>query len=415
MELKRVVITGLGAITPIGNNVADFWAALCSGSNGAGKITRFDCEKFKVHIACEVKNFNPLDHFEYKESRKLDLYSQFGIVAASEAVEDSGINQDNADLDEVGVIFASGIGGLTSFNNEVSDFGRGDGTPHFSPFVIPKLLPDIAAGHISMKYGFRGVNYGIVAACASSAIAIADAFNYIRFGKASVIVTGGSEAAVCEAGIGGFEAMKALCSTHNDDPLTASRPFDAERAGFVMGEGAGALVIEELEHALARGAKIYGEIIGVGFSGDAYHITAPHPEGIGARLSMQRAIDDAKISLEDVGHINTHGTSTPMGDASEVLAIKQVFGDYAPKIAINSIKSMTGHLLGGAGAIEAIATALTIKNDIVPPTINHFTDDPAFEGLDFTFGKAKERHLDYAISNAFGFGGHNVSIVFKRY
>lgn len=415
MTLRRVVITGMGAVTPVGNTVVDFWKSICNGANGAGIITRFNCEKFKTHIACEVKDFDPLKFFEFKEARKLDLYSQFGIASAIEAIDNSGITPENTNFEEVGVIYASGIGGLTSFNDEVRDFGAGDGTPRFNPFVIPKLLPDIAAGHISMRYGFRGVNFGIVAACASSAIAIADAFNYIRFGKADVIITGGAEAAVCEAGIGGFEAMRALCTDHNDDPLHASRPFDAQRSGFVMGEGAGALVLEDLDHALQRGATIYGEVAGVGFSGDAYHITAPHPEGLGAKLSMERALKDAGITPNEVQHINTHGTSTVMGDASEIMAIRQVFGDHAKDIAINSIKSMVGHLLGGAGVIEAIATMMTIREGIVPPTINHFNDDPAFEGLDFTFNKASHQTVDTAISNAFGFGGHNVCIVLKRF
>jgi len=415
MESKRVVVTGLGAITPIGNNVSDYWNGLLNGVSGAGEITRFDASKFKCRIACEVKNFDPLQFFDKKEARKLDSFAQFAIVAADEAIANSGIDKDNTDFNEVGVIFGSGIGGIDSLYNDMKDFALGDGTPRLSPFIIPRLLPDLAAGHISIKHGLHGANFATVSACASSANALIEGFNYIHFGKADVMVVGGSEAAICPIGVGGFEAMKAL-STRNDDPTTASRPFDAERDGFVMGEGAGCLVLEELNHAIARGVTIYGEIVGGGVSGDAYHITAPHPEGFGAALSMKRALKDASITAEMIDHINTHGTSTQIGDIAEVLAIKEVFGEHAPKISINSGKSMTGHLLGGAGAIEAISTVLACKNDIVPPTINHFTDDPNIDSsLDFTFSKPKHRVVNYAVSNAFGFGGHNASIVFKKY
>lgn len=415
MELNRVVVTGLGAITPIGNNVPEYWAALCNGVNGAGHITLFDAEKFRTRIACEVKNFDPLQYFDRKEVKKLDRYAQFALVAADEAVKDSGINEINTDLDEVGVIFASGIGGIDSFYQEVANFVEGGRTPRFNPFIIPKLLPDISSGHISMKYGFRGPNFATVSACASSANAIVTGYDYIHFGKTPVMVVGGAEAAICPVGIGGFEAMKAL-STRNDDPLTASRPFDAERDGFVMGEGGGCLILESLDHALARNAKIYGEVAGCGLSGDANHITAPHPEGYGAYLSINRALKDANIEPVDIQHISAHGTSTPAGDISEIKAIVKVFGDHIYNIAINSVKSMTGHLLGGAGAIGAIASLLAIRDSIVPPTINHFNTDPNIDpNIDFTFGKAKQKNITYALSNAFGFGGHNASIVFKKY
>lgn len=415
MVPRRVVVTGLGAITPVGNNVPEYWNGLLNGVSGAGEITRFDASKFKCRIACEVKGFDPLDFFDKKEARKLDSFAQFAIVAADEAIADSGINKDNTDFDEVGVIFGSGIGGIDSLFNDMRDFALGDGTPRLSPFIIPRLLPDLAAGHISIKYGLHGANFATVSACASSANALIEGFNFIHFGKADVMVVGGSEAAICPVGVGGFEAMKAL-STRNDDPATASRPFDAGRDGFVMGEGAGCLIIEELNHAIARGATIYGEIAGSGVSGDAYHMTAPHPEGFGAALSMRRALKDAGITAEMIDHINTHGTSTQIGDVTEVLAIKEVFGEHTYKISVNSGKSMTGHLLGGAGAIEAISTVLACKNDIVPPTINHFSDDPAIDpAIDFTFEKPRKRVVNYAISNAFGFGGHNASIVFKKY
>ena len=415
MELKRVVITGLGAITPIGNTVPDYWDSLCKGVSGATMITRFDASKFKSRIACEVKDFDPLQFFDRKEARKLDLYEQYAMVAADEAIKDSGIDKDNTDFTEVGVIFASGIGGIESLFNENVDYARGDGTPRINPFTIPKLLPDLAAGLISIKYGFQGPNYCTVSACASSAHSIVDGFNYIHYGKNDVMIVGGAEAPICPIGVGGFEAMHAL-STRNDDPATASRPFDADRDGFVMGEGGGCLVLEELEHALARGAKIYGEVVGCGVSADANHITAPHPEGFGAVLSINRALKDACITGDKIDHINTHGTSTPAGDVAELRGITSALGEQVHKISFNSGKSMTGHLLGGAGAIEAISTVLACKNDIVPPTINHFTDDPNIDpNIDFTFWKAKKRTVNYAISNAFGFGGHNVSIIFKKF
>lgn len=415
MELRRVVVTGLGAITPLGNNVSDYWDALCKGNNGAGDITRFDCSKYRTRIACEVKNFDPLQFFDRKEARKLDLYSQYALVASDEAIADSEINKDNTDFDNVGVVFSSGIGGINSFHEEVSAYATGDGTPRFNPFIIPKLLPDLAGGHISIKNGFRGPNFSTVSACASSANAIIEGYNYIRYGILQVAVVGGSEAAISPSAIGGFEAMRAM-TVRNDDPTTASRPFDADRDGFIMGEGCGCLVIEELEHALNRNAKIYGEIVGCGLSSDAYHITAPHPEGLGAMLCMQRALNDAKLQKNDIDHINTHGTSTPAGDISEAIAISKLFGEHAKNIVLNSIKSMTGHLLGGSGAIEAIATVLSIKNSIIPPTINHFNDDPDIDpNLDFNYWKSREKNINYALSNAFGFGGHNASIIFKKY
>lgn len=415
MELRRVVVTGLGAITPLGNNVSDYWDALCKGNNGAGDITRFDCSKYRTRIACEVKNFDPLQFFDRKEARKLDLYSQYALVASDEAIADSEINKDNTDFDNVGVVFSSGIGGINSFHEEVSAYATGDGTPRFNPFIIPKLLPDLAGGHISIRNGFRGPNFSTVSACASSANAIIEGYNYIRYGILQVAVVGGSEAAISPSAIGGFEAMRAM-TVRNDDPTTASRPFDADRDGFIMGEGCGCLVIEELEHALNRNAKIYGEIVGCGLSSDAYHITAPHPEGLGAMLCMQRALNDAKLQKNDIDHINTHGTSTPAGDISEAIAISKLFGEHAKNIVLNSIKSMTGHLLGGSGAIEAIATVLSIKNSIIPPTINHFNDDPDIDpNLDFNYWKSREKNINYALSNAFGFGGHNASIIFKKY
>ncbi len=414
MELRRVVVTGLGALTPIGNNVPDYWNALINGVSGAGPITRFDATKFKTKIACEVKNFNVENFFDRKEARKYDRCSHFGIVCADEAFRDSGINLATTDLERVGVIWASGIGGLETFASEVIAFALGDGTPRFNPFFIPKMISDITAGHISMKYGFHGPNFATVSACASSANALVDAFNYIRLGKADVFIAGGSEAAITAVGMGGFNAMHAV-STRNDDPLTASRPYDKDRDGFVMGEGAGALVLEEIDHARARGAKIYGEIIGGGLSADAYHMTAPHPEGLGAILSMRTALADAGIQKEVIDHINTHGTATPAGDIAEPKAIVGLFADHAYKMNINSTKSMTGHLLGAAGAIESIATLLAVKNDIIPPTINHFTDDPEIAPLNFTFNKAQKRVVNYALSNTFGFGGHNASVVFTKY
>ena len=415
MELKRVVVTGLGALTPVGNDVDSFWNSILSGVSGAGPITRFDTEKFKTKFACEVKGYDPLSYFERKEVRKYDLFAQYGIVAADQAIADAGFLQSGTNLDRVGVIWASGIGGIITFLEEITGYNKGDGTPRFNPFFIPKMIADITAGHISIKHGFRGPNFATVSACASSANAIVDAFNYIRLGKASIIVTGGSEASINEAGVGGFNGMHAI-STRNDDPKTGSRPFDKDRDGFVIGEGGTGLILEELEHALARGAKIYCEVAGAGLSADAYHITSPHPEGEGAALSMQWAIEESGLKAEDVVHINTHGTSTPLGDSAEPKAILKVFGEHAYNISINSTKSMTGHLLGAAGAIEAMATVLTVVNDIVPPTINHFPDDPEIDNrIDFTFGNARKRQVDAAISNTFGFGGHNASILFKKF
>jgi len=414
MKLRRVVVTGLGAVTPLGNTVPEFWDGLLNGVSGAAEITRFDSTKFKTHFACEVKGFNSLDFFDRKEGRKYDLYAKFGLVAAAQAVEDAHFD-DSIDRDRIGVIWASGIGGLETFQNEVMNFANGNGTPRFNPFFIPKMIADITAGHISIKYGFRGPNFATVSACASSANAMSDAFNYIRLGKANAFVVGGSEAAINIAGVAGFNAMHAI-STRNDDPETASRPFDKDRDGFVIGEGGAGLIFEELEHALARGAKIYAEVAGAGLSGDAYHMTAPHPEGLGAYLCMKAAIEDAGLKPDEIDHINTHGTSTPVGDIVEPKAIVNLFKEHAYKININSTKSMTGHLLGGAGAIEAIATLLAVKNDIVPPTINHFTDDPDIDNkLNFTFHNAVERKINAALSNTFGFGGHNASIIFKKF
>ncbi|GAB1419020.1 beta-ketoacyl-ACP synthase II [Bacteroidales bacterium] len=415
MELKRVVVTGLGAITPIGNNVASYWEGLINGENGAADITRFDASKFKTRFACEVKNYDSKNYFDRKDVRKYDLYAQFGLIASDEAIADSGLINGKTDLDEVGVIWSSGIGGLITFSEEVAAFATGDGTPRFNPFFIPKMIADITAGHISIKHGFRGPNFATVSACASSANSLVDAFNYIRLGKAVAIVAGGSEASIAEAGVGGFNAMHAI-STRNDDPKTGSRPFDKDRDGFVMGEGGGGIILEELEHALARGAKIYAELVGCGLSADANHMTSPHPEGLGAKLSMQRALNDAGIKPQDIDHINTHGTSTPQGDIAEPKSIVSLFGEHAYNISINSTKSMTGHLLGGAGVIEAIATLLAVKNDIIPPTINHFTDDLEIDNnLDFTFWKARKRVVNYALTNTFGFGGHNASIIFKKF
>ncbi|MCL2413092.1 MAG: beta-ketoacyl-ACP synthase II [Bacteroidales bacterium] len=412
---RRVVITGLGSLTPIGNTVPEYWQNLLAGVSGAAPITRFDASKFKTQFACEVKNFDVLQIMDRKEARKYDMYTQFAFAASDEAITDSGIKSDKLDLDRIGVIWTSGIGGLITFFEEVSGFAKGDGTPRFNPFFIPKMIADIAAGHISIKHGFRGPNFATVSACASSANAIADALTYIKVGKADAFIVGGSEATINEAGIGGFNAMHAL-STRNDSPETASRPFDLDRDGFVMGEGGGGLVIEELEHAKARGAKIYAEIVGCGMTGDAYHMTAPHPEGLGAANAMKMAMEEANISPNEVDHLNTHGTSTPVGDPAEIAAIIKVFGEQAFKMNINSTKSMHGHLLGAAGAVEAIATILAIKNDIVPPTINHFTDDPVFDKrLNLTFGQAQKREVNVALSNTFGFGGHNVSLAFKKY
>ncbi|MDD4374369.1 MAG: beta-ketoacyl-ACP synthase II [Bacteroidales bacterium] len=415
MELKRVVVTGLGAITPIGNIVPEYWDSLKKGVSGAADITRFDHSRFKTHFACEVKGYDWKNYFDRKDVRKYDLFAQFGLIAADEAIADSGMNAENTDLNEVGVIWSSGIGGLATFFEEVASFAKGDGTPRFNPFFIPKMIADITAGHISIKYGYRGPNFATVSACASSANALIDAFNYIRLGKAVAIVTGGSEASVNESGVGGFNAMHAI-STRNDDPATASRPFDKDRDGFVIGEGGGGIMLEELEHAQKRGAKIYAEFVGGGLSGDANHMTSPHPEGLGAMLSMKRALEDAGLKPEDIDHINTHGTSTPLGDISEPKAIVSLFGQHAYNISINSTKSMTGHLLGGAGVIEAIATILAVQNNFVPPTINHFTDDPEIDNkLDFTFHTGRERDIRAALSNTFGFGGHNASMVLKKF
>lgn len=412
---KRVVITGIGAITPLGNNVTDYWNNLLKGVSGAGPITRFDASKFKTRFACEVKNFNVLDYFDKKEARKVDTYTHYGMAAAVQAITESGIAGDNINKDEVGVIWGSGIGGLDTFQQETFAFAKGDGTPRFNPFFIPKMIADICSGHISIRYGLRGPNFTTVSACASSTNAIIDAFNYIRWGKAIAIVTGGSEAAINESGIGGFNAAQAL-STNNENYLTASRPYDKDRDGFVLGEGAGALVLEELEHALNRGAKIYAEVVGGGMSADAYHITAPHPDGLGAKLVMQRALQDAGLSIADVDYINTHGTSTPLGDVAELKAIVSLFGEHAYKLNISSTKSMTGHLLGAAGVIEAIATTLAVVNDAIPPTINHFTDDPEIDPqLNLTFNKAQHRKVNVAMSNTFGFGGHNAAVVIKKF
>jgi 3-oxoacyl-[acyl-carrier-protein] synthase II len=414
MELRRVVITGLGAITPLGNTIPDFWNALLNGTSGAARITRFDAAKFKTQFACEVKNFKAEDYFDRKEARKLDAYSHYGIVAAQQAFNDSGLEKEKINLDRCGVIWGSGIGGLDTFLSEVSGFAKGDGTPRFNPFFIPKMIADICSGHISIQYSFRGPNFTTCSACASSTNAMIDAFNYIRLGKADVFITGGSEAAINESGVGGFNAMHAL-SVRNDSPETASRPFDKDRDGFVLGEGAGALILEELEHARARGAKIYAEVAGGGMTADAHHITAPHPEGLGAINVMRNALSDANLKPEDIDYINVHGTSTPLGDVAESKAIKGVFGESAYQLNISSTKSMTGHLLGAAGAIEAIASILAVKNDIVPPTINHFTNDPEFDSkLNFTFNKAQERTVRAALSNTFGFGGHNASVIVKK-
>ncbi|MBL7846897.1 MAG: beta-ketoacyl-ACP synthase II [Cyclobacteriaceae bacterium] len=415
MNLKRVVITGIGALTPIGNTLPEYWEGLKAGKSGAAPITRFDASLFKTRFACELKGFDPSKFMDRKESRKLDPSTQYALVAADEAIRDSGLALDTINHDRVGVIWGSGIGGLLTFQEEVKAFAKGDGTPRFNPFFIPKMIPDISAGHISIKYGFRGPNYAVVSACATSTHAIYDAYTHLRLGKADVFVTGGSEAAVCEAGVGGFNAMKAL-SERNDSPETASRPYDKDRDGFVLGEGAGALILEEYEHAKARGAKIYAEILGGGMSADAYHITAPHPEGAGITKVMQYALDDAGLKPSDIDYVNTHGTSTPLGDLGEIKAIQQVFGEHTSKLNISSTKSMTGHLLGAAGAIEVIACLLAIKEGIVPPTINHFTDDEGLDpSLNLTFNKAQKRTVNVALSNTFGFGGHNASIIIKKH
>ena len=415
MELKRVVITGLGAMTPVGNNVAEYWQGLLAGKSGAAPITLFDASKFKTRFACEVKNFDPGVYFDRKEARKLDRFSQLAIASCEEAVNDAGLLTNKPNPDRTGVIWGSGIGGLRSLLDEVIGFANGDGTPRFNPFFIPKMIADIASGHISMRYGYRGPNYTTVSACASSTNALIDAFTYIRLGKADIILAGGSEAAVNEAGIGGFNAMHAL-SERNDSPETASRPFDLDRDGFVLGEGSACLILEEYEHAKARGAKIYAEVAGGGMSADAYHLTATHPEGLGAFNVMTNALQDAEMTIADIDYINVHGTSTPVGDPSEVKAILKLFGDNAYKLNISSTKSMTGHLLGAAGAIEAVATVLAVQNDIVPPTINHFTDDPEFDPkLNFTFLTPQKRVINAALSNTFGFGGHNASVIIKKY
>lgn len=415
MQLKRVVVTGLGALTPIGNSLEEYWENLLQGKSGAANIQQFDASLFKTHFACEVKNFDVEQFLDRKEARKLDQFTQYALVSVMEAVEHSKILESSPNLDKIGVVWGSGIGGLKTFQDEAQGFFEGDGTPRFNPFFIPKMIADIAAGHISIKYGFRGPNYVTVSACASSNNALIDAFNLIRLGKADAIVSGGSEAAVNEMGMGGFNALKAL-STRNESPETASRPFDLDRDGFVLGEGAGALILEEYEHAKRRGATIYAEIVGGGMSGDAHHITAPHPEGIGARNTMIAALEDAEIAPDKIDYINVHGTSTPLGDVAEIKAIQAVFGEHAYALNISSTKSMTGHLLGAAGAIEAIACVMAVHNDKVPPTINHQTADPEIDAkMNLTLNKAQERPVQYAMSNTFGFGGHNTSVIFKKY
>ncbi len=419
MELKRVVVTGLGALTPVGNNVAETWENLVNGVSGAGPITHFDASNFKTQFACEVKNFKVNEHLDCKEARKMDLYTQYAIVAAKEAIEDSAMDLEKVDKTKVGVIYGVGIGGLRTLEDELFSYAgyKDKMGPKFNPFFIPKMIADIASGHISIMYGFHGPNFTTTSACASSSNAIADAFNYIRLGKANVIVAGGAEAAICPSGVGGFNAMHAL-STRNDDPARASRPFSASRDGFIMAEGAGCLILEELEHAKARGAKIYAELVGAGLSADAHHLTASHPEGLGAKLVMQNALEDANLQPEDIDYINVHGTSTPVGDISEAKAIKEVFGEHAYKLNISSTKSMTGHLLGAAGAVEALVATLAVKNDTVPPTINHEegdNDENIDYNLNFTFGKAQKREVRAALSNTFGFGGHNACVILKKY
>jgi len=415
--MKRVVITGIGALTPIGNNIKEYLQGLQNGVSGANMITQFDASNFKTQFACEVKDFNADDLMDRREARRIDRFSQFAIITADEAIQDSGLESimESLDKDRIGVIWGSGIGGLKSLEHEIEEYATGNGTPRYNPFMIPKMISDIAAGHISIKYGFRGVNYATVSACASSSHSIINAFDYIRLGRNDIVVAGGSEAAVTRAGIGGFNAMKAL-STRNDDFAAASRPFDLDRDGFVLGEGGGALILEELEHAKKRGAKIYAEIVGGGATADAYHITAPHPEGLGARNVMKIALEDAGMGPSDIDYVNVHGTSTPLGDIAEVKAIQQVFGDHAYDLNISSTKSMTGHLLGAAGAIEAIACILAINHNFVPPTINHFTDDPELDSkLNLTFNTAQEKEVKAALSNTFGFGGHNSSLILKKY
>jgi 3-oxoacyl-[acyl-carrier-protein] synthase II len=413
MELRRVVVTGLGAITPIGNNVKEFWDGLSNGVSGSDWVTHFDTEKFKTRFACEVKNFDPSEHFDRKETRKIDLFTQYALVSVEEAIKDSSVNLETIDQNRVGAIYTSGIGGMCTYQKQLEEHFTGDGTPRFSPFFIPKMIADITAGHIAMRYGFRGPNFATVSACASSTNALIDAYTYIRIGYADMFVAGGSEATIIESGFAGFNAMQAL-STNNDEYKTASRPFDATRDGFVMGEGAGTLILEEYEHAVKRGAKIYAEIVGCGMSADAHHLTAPHPEGIGAQLVMGNALKDAGMKPEEMDYINVHGTATPLGDISEVKAIKNVFGDHAYNLNISSTKSMTGHLLGAAGAVESIAAILALCNNIVPPTINHNTPDPELDNeLNFTLNKAQEREVNMVLSNTFGFGGHNTSVIFK--
>jgi 3-oxoacyl-[acyl-carrier-protein] synthase II len=415
MQLKRVVVTGIGALTPIGNNTQDYWKALLNGVPGADAITLFDAAKFKTRFACELKGFDPLQYLDKKEARKVDRYTQIAVAASDEAVKDAAIDKETMNPDRIGVVFASGIGGLISFQDEVIGFAKGDGTPRFNPFFIPKMILDIAAGHISMRHGFRGPNFAVTSACASSTNAIMEAFNLIRLGMADIIISGGSEAVISEAGVGGFNAMKAL-SERNDDPKTASRPYDKDRDGFVMGEAAGVLVLEDLEHARARGAKIYCEIMGCGATADAYHLTAPHPEGLGAKNVMMAALKDAKMKPGEIDYINTHGTSTPLGDVAEIKAIVDVFGDRAFSLNISSTKSMTGHCLGAAGVIEAIACVMSVVEDKIPPTINHFTDDEELDPrLDFTFWKPQQKTVRAALSNTFGFGGHNACVIVKKY
>lgn len=415
MQLRRVVVTGMGALTPIGNTLDQYWDGLCNGVSGAAPITRFDTELNKVKFACEIKDFNPMDHFDRKEARKMDPFTQYAMVCSDEAIQDSGLLQDSLNLDRIGVIWGAGIGGLTTFFDEVMNYAKGDGSPRFSPFFIPKMIIDIAAGYISIKHGFRGVNFGTVSACASSTHALIDSFNLIRLGKADAIVSGGSEACVNQPAVGGFSNMKAL-SERNDDYAKASRPFDKDRDGFVMGEGGASLILEDLEHAKARGAKIYAEVVGGGMTADAHHLTAPHPEGLGARNVMHQALEDANMNPDEIDYINVHGTSTPLGDVAEVKAIKGVFGEHTYKLNVSSTKSMTGHLLGGAGAIESVASILAIKHGIIPPTINHHTADPEIDNkINLTLNTAQERSVRAALCNTFGFGGHNASVIFKKF
>lgn len=415
MQLRRVVVTGMGALTPIGNTLDQYWDGLRNGVSGAAPITRFDTELNKVKFACEIKDFNPMDHFDRKEARKMDPFTQYAMVCSDEAILDSGLLQDSINLDRIGVIWGAGIGGLTTFFDEVMNYAKGDGSPRFSPFFIPKMIIDIAAGYISIKHGFRGVNFGTVSACASSTHALIDSFNLIRLGKADAIVSGGSEACVNQPAVGGFSNMKAL-SERNDDYTTASRPFDKDRDGFVMGEGGASLILEDLEHAKARGAKIYAEVVGGGMTADAHHLTAPHPEGLGARNVMRQALEDANMSSDEIDYINVHGTSTPLGDVAEVKAIKDVFGEHTYNLNVSSTKSMTGHLLGGAGAIESVASIMAIEKGIIPPTINHHTADPEIDSkINLTLNTAQERSVRAALCNTFGFGGHNASVIFKRF